>query len=397
MHAAHLLIFLCGLLAIVSIWAGVFAAWFKAPLLLVFLLLGMFVGEDGVGIRFSDNDTTYLLGSLALAIILFEGGLKTHRSVLAIAIWPSVTLATLGVFITAAAIASAAHISGLPWPQSLLLGAAVAPTDAAAVATLMRRGGIKLPARVAGILELESGMNDPISVVLMVLGVELILHPGALTLSHALFVTGRELLGGAIIGLGGGYILAWLLDRLKAEPGIYPVLALGGAMAIFGGAQSLETSGFLAVYLAGFIVNDRAGKNSMMVQQFFDAFAWAAQIGLFLLLGLLVTPHDLLALVRQALLVSALLIVLARPVATLICLAPFRVPLPQIGFISWVGLRGAVPIYLTLIPVLSGLPRSIALFDLVFVVVVMSLVVQGWTVGLAARLLGFRADIARRS
>jgi len=387
---AHLLIFLSGLLAIISIWAGAFAARFKAPLLLVFLFLGMFVGEDGIGIRFSDNSMTYLLGSLALAIILFEGGLKTPRAVVKLALWPSVTLATLGVFITAAGIASAAHLFGLPWPQALLLGAAVAPTDAAAVSSLMRQSGIKVPERVAGILELESGLNDPISVVLMILGVDLVLHPGMLSVSHALVLTGREMLGGAAIGVGGGYMLVWLLGQLKAEQGIYPVLAFGGAMAIFGGAQSLETSGFLAVYLAGYIVNDSTHKNTKMVEQFFDAFSWAAQIGLFLLLGLLVTPHDLLSLVRQALVVSALLIVVARPVATLVCLAPFRVPLPQIGFISWVGLRGAVPIYLTLIPVLSGLPRSVALFDLVFVVVVMSLVVQGWTVGPAARILGFK-------
>lgn len=390
MQAAHLLIFLSGLLAIVSIWAGAFAARFKAPLLLVFLALGMIVGEDGIGIRFSDNAMTYLLGSLALAIILFEGGLKTHRSVVKLALGPSATLATLGVFITAAGIAAAAHAFNLPWPQALLLGAAVAPTDAAAVATLMRQGGIKVPERVAGILELESGLNDPISVVLMVLGVELVLHPGALTVTHALLLTGREMLGGAVIGVGGGYTLVWLLERLKAEPGIYPVLAFGGAMAIFGGAQTLETSGFLAVYLAGYIVNDRAHKNTKMVLQFFDAFSWAAQIGLFLLLGLLVTPHDLWSLVLQALVVSVLLILVARPLAALICLAPFRLPLPQIGFISWVGLRGAVPIYLTLIPVLSGLPRSVALFDLVFVVVVMSLVVQGWTVGPAAKLFGFK-------
>ncbi len=390
MQAAHLLIFLSGLLAIISIWAGAFAARFKAPLLLVFLFLGMAAGEDGAGIPFSDNGTTYLLGSLALAIILFEGGLKTRRAVVKLAILPSISLATLGVFITAAAIAAAAHMFGLPWAQGVLLGAAVAPTDAAAVATLMKQSGIKLPDRVAGILELESGLNDPVSVVLMVLGVELVLHPGAFTLSHAILLTCRELLGGGVIGVGGGYLLVWLLRRLKADPGIYPVLAFGGAMAIFGGAQCLETSGFLAVYLAGFIVNDRPHENTAMVEQFFDAFSWAAQIGLFLLLGLLVTPHELFALITSAMVVSAFLIVVARPLATLICLAPFRVPLPQIGFISWVGLRGAVPIYLTLIPVLSGLPRSVALFDLVFVVVVMSLVVQGWTLGWAARLLGFK-------
>ena len=389
MHTAHVWIFLIGVMAIVSIWAGAFASRFKAPLLLVFLALGMLAGQDGAGIVFNDFGVTYSFGSVALAVILFEGGLKTHREMVKLAIWPSAVLATAGVFITAGGITAVATHAHLTWPQALLLGAAVAPTDAAAVATLLRQGGVKVPERVGAILELESGLNDPISVVLMILGVEMILHPAGVGLAHAALLVCREMLGGAVIGVGGGYVLVWLLRRLKAEPGIYPVLAFGGAMAIFGGAQSLETSGFLAAYLAGYIVNDEAHKNSKAVQDFFDAFSWAAQIGLFLLLGLLVTPHDLLHLVPQAIGLSALLIVFARPLASFACLLPFRLPVRQIGFISWVGLRGAVPIYLTLIPVLSGLPRGDVLFNMVFVVVVMSLVVQGWTVGLAARLMGF--------
>jgi cell volume regulation protein A len=389
MHTAHILIFLAGLLAIVSIWAGAFASRLKAPLLLVFLLLGMLAGEDGAGIAFSDMGTAYLLGSLALTVILFEGGIKTHRSMLGLALFPASLLATLGVVISAAGIAYAATWFGLSWAQALLLGAAVAPTDAAAVGTLLRQGGIRLPERVGAILELESGLNDPISVVLMVLGVDLILHPGLLTPGHALLLVAQEMLGGAAIGIGGGFLLLWLLRQLRAEAGIYPVLALGGAMAIFGGAQTLETSGFLAVYLAGFIVGNYGHEQRQAVTAFFEAFSWAAQIGLFVLLGLLVTPHELLALIRPALFVAGLLIAVARPVASFICLLPFRMPMRQIGFISWVGLRGAVPIYLTLIPVLSGLPRANVLFELVFVVVVMSLVVQGWTAGPAARLAGF--------
>jgi len=389
MQTAHILIFLAGLLAIVSIWAGAFAARLKAPLLLIFLVLGMIAGEDGAGIVFNDMGAAYLLGSLALAVILFEGGMKTHRSMLGVALAPSAMLATSGVVITAGGIAYAATLFGLTWPQALLLGAAVAPTDAAAVATLLRQGGIRLPEQVGAILELESGLNDPISVVLMLLGVDLLLHPGSLGIADAVLLICKEMLGGAAIGIGGGFLLLWLLRRLQAEPGIYPVLACGGALAIFGGAQSLGTSGFLAVYLAGFIAGNYRHDHAHSVNQFFEAFAWAAQIGLFVLLGLLVTPHELLALIRPALFVGGLLIVVARPVAAFLCLAPFRLPVAQIGFISWVGLRGAVPIYLTLIPVLSGLPRANVLFELVFVVVVMSLVVQGWTVGPAARLCGF--------
>jgi cell volume regulation protein A len=391
METAHRLILLGGALGVLSILAGSFAARFKAPLLLVFLCLGMLAGEDGPGgIVFNDFNMSYLLGSLALAVILFEGGLKTQSTMVKAAIWPSLVLATIGVLITAGGIGLLAvwqfHLS---WVQGLLIGAAVAPTDAAAVATLLRLGGAKLPYRVGAILELESGLNDPISVFLMVMAVTLVQHPGALSLGHGVLLVIREMGGGAVIGIAGGYVLLWLLRVLKAEPGIFPVLGFTGALAIFGGAQSLEASGFLAIYLAGFIVNHYKHQHAGTIGEFFDAFAWVAQIGLFLLLGLLVVPHQILLVWKPALATSFALIILARPLASFICLTPFRIPVREIGFISWVGLRGAAPIYLTIIPVLAGLPRGQLLFDLVFGVVVTSLVVQGWTVGLAARLLGF--------
>ena len=391
MDTTHQYILIGGALGVLSILAGAFAGRFKAPLLLVFLGLGMLAGEDGFGgIVFEDFNTSYLLGSLALAVILFEGGLKTDRATVRLAAWPATALATLGVLLCAGGIGAVAHsLFPVDWAQALLVGAVGAPTDAAAVATLLRIGGVKVPARTSAILELESGLNDPVSVFLTVLAVTLVLHPGQMTAGHALLMLVREMLGGAVIGIFGGCCLLWLLRRLRAEPGIYPVLVFAGALTIFGGAQVLEASGFLAIYIAGFIVGNYRHEATQSVGVFFDAFAWLAQIGLFLLLGLLVTPHALLDVLKPAMVVAVALIFLVRPAATLICLAPFRVALPEIGFISWVGLRGAVPIYLTLIPVLAGLPRGQLLFGLVFVVVVASLLLQGWTVGPAAKLFGF--------
>jgi potassium/hydrogen antiporter len=391
MDGAHFTIFVIGILGVLSILASAFALRLKAPLLLVFLGFGMLAGQDGPGgIVFNDFQSSYFFGSLALTVILFNGGLKTERSMVSAALWPSVILATLGVFVSAAVISAVAGpLFHLSWAQALLIGAAVAPTDAAAVATLLKIGAVKVPFRVAAILEMESGLNDPISVFLMIFAVDLVVHPAAMTLAEAARMVLREMLGGAVIGIAGGFALLGLLKILKAEAGIFPVLAFSGALMIFGGAQVLGTSGFLAIYIAAFIVGSHPHRNENSVQEFFDAFAWVAQIGLFLLLGVLVTPHDLLAIVKPAMVVSVCLILFARPIATFICLTPFRVPTREMGFISWVGLRGAVPIYLTLIPVLAGLPRAYPLFGLVFVVVVTSLVIQGWTVGLAARIFGF--------
>jgi cell volume regulation protein A len=384
----HISIFLIGILGIAAIVASVVASRVKAPLLLVFLCLGMLAGRDGlVGIGFNDFNLAYFLGSLALTIILFNGGLKTERSFIAIAIWPSALLATAGVVITAAGIGLVARmLFHLTWPQALLIGAAVSPTDAAAVGTLLKSGAFKVPVRVAAILEMESGLNDPISVFLTIFSVSLVLHPDAMTVGHATGLLVREMLGGAVIGIIGGANLLFLLNILKVEQGIFPVLAFAGALAIFGGAQMLETSGFMATYIAGFVVGSRMRRNGPALQEFFDAFGWVAQIGLFLLLGLLVSPHELVRVWKPAAVVSVCLIFIVRPIATYVCLRPFRVPFRDMNFIAWVGLRGAVPIFLTLIPVLAGLPRGYLLFGLVFVVVVTSLVVQGWTVGLAARL-----------
>jgi NhaP-type Na+/H+ and K+/H+ antiporter len=391
LNTAHELILVGGALGLLSILAGVASARFHAPLLLVFLLLGMLAGEDGPGrIVFNDFSASYLIGSIALAIILFEGGLKTERTMIRAAFGPSLALATIGVAITAAIVGAAAvWLFSLSWNQALLIGAVLAPTDAAAVNTLLRASRVSVPERVTAALELESGLNDPMSVFLTVLLVQGLTTPEGLTTGHAVAMFLEEMAGGAIAGVAGGYALLWLLRRLPVELPIYPVLALTSALAIFGGAQTVGASGFLAVYLMGVIVGVNRFESHRALVYAAEAFAWLAQIMLFVLLGLLVTPHRLLPLIGSILAITAVLLVLARPIATFVCLLPFGYSGRETAFASWVGLRGAVPIYLTIIPVLEGVRNGNLLFGVVFGVVIASLVLQGWTISAAARVLGF--------
>lgn len=205
----------------------------------------------------------------------------------------------------------------------------------------------------------------------------------------------EEMAGGALIGLASGYALVWLFRRLSTDRAVFPVLAVGGALATFGAAQVLGASGFLAVYLAGVIVGNYDHPAGRPVTHFFGTLGWLAQIALFLMLGLLVTPHELPAVVLPALVVSAVLILIARPASVLACLLPFGWSIRSAAFVAWAGLRGAVPIFLTIVPLLAGIRTGRVLFNIVFVAVIVSVAVQGWTVGLAARLLGLKADEAR--
>jgi NhaP-type Na+/H+ and K+/H+ antiporter len=389
MAFSHEFILVSGALFLLAIFAGFASARIGAPLLLVFLVVGMLAGEDGPGgIDFNEFRTAYLVGSFALAAILFQGGLSTERSMLQLALWPSLLLATLGVACSAAIVGGAAVLLfEMSWPHALLLGAVTAPTDAAAVTVLLRQSRAKVPSRVVAALEVESGLNDPMSVFLTVGIVEVMTAPHGVDLQHALWLFGEEMGGGAIIGLASGYALLWLFRRLNVERSAFPVLAIGAVLVMFGGAQILGGSGFLAVYLAGVIVGNHDHEARKSIVSFFEALGWLAQICLFLMLGLLVTPHELVALIFPALLVTVVLISVARPAAVILCLLPFRWTVREVAFVSWVGLRGGVPIYLTIIPLLAGVETGRILFDIVFVVVIASLLVQGWTIGSAARLL----------
>jgi cell volume regulation protein A len=388
---AHELILLGGALGLLSIIAGLISRRVGAPMLLVFLALGMLAGEDGVlGIPYDDFTSAYLIGSVALAVILLEGGLKTPLAMLRLAFWPAAVLATIGVAVTAAILgAFVSLVDGLPLVAALLAGSAAAPTDAAAVAVLLRRADAALPDRLRALLEVESGLNDPMSVFLTLLLLRLIAEPGSMGIGEAALMFSEEMAGGAVIGLAGGWVLAQLLKRLALEGSLAPVLVLTGGLAVFGLAQLLGTSGFLATYLAAIVSGATRHRARQEVEHFFEGMAWLAQIVLFLMLGLLVTPHDLPPYLPGAIIGAAVLILLARPVAVFACLIPFGFTMRETAFASWVGLRGAVPIYLSIIPGLVDPDRDKRLFASIFIVVIASLIVQGWTVGLSARLLGF--------
>ncbi len=391
MAQSHKLILLGGVLGLLSIIAGVISRRVGAPMLLVFLALGMLAGDDYVfGIQYDDFRSAYLIGSVALAVILFEGGLKTPLSMLRLALWPAAALATIGVGVTTGILGATVWlIDGVPVAGALLAGAAAAPTDAAAVAVLLRRAGAALPERLLALLEVESGLNDPMSVFLTFLLLRLIAEPGSVGVGGAVLLFLKEMAGGAALGLAGGWVLAQSLKRLPIEASLAPVLVLTGGLAVFGLAQLLGTSGFLATYLAAVVTGATRHRARQDLEHFFEGMAWLAQIVLFLMLGLLVTPEDLPPYLPGALGGAAVLIFLARPVAVFACLLPFRFSLRETAFASWVGLRGAVPIYLSIIPGLADPHRDERLFASIFILVIASLVVQGWTVAPAARLLGF--------
>jgi cell volume regulation protein A len=390
MELVNQFIFIGALLILLSILAGMVSSRLGAPLLLVFLLLGMLAGEDGVlGIAFSDYRSTFAVGSIALAIILFEGGLRTPRDVVRLVFWPAFSLATLGVLLSAFAIAGLAHLfMGFTPLEGVLLGSVLASTDAAAVFMLLHGKGTAVNARVGGTLELESGMNDPMAVFLTLVCVELLLNPALSPGWYALEELAIGFIGGGLIGLAGGFALRWLVERLNLTAALYPILIVAGALLIFGGANLVHASGFLAVYIAGMVLARAPYRAQQVISRFLDGLAWLSQIAMFLLLGLLVTPSRLLADLPYGIAIAVAMILIARPGSVAIALLPFRFSWPERGFIAWVGLRGAVPIFLASIPILAGVPDSQRYFNIAFVVVLVSLLVQGWTVQRAARFLG---------
>jgi cell volume regulation protein A len=375
-------------LVMAGILSSLLALRFGAPLLLVFLVIGMLAGDAGPGgLQFNDVRTTYLVGSVALALILFDGGLRTRfqniRSVLA----PSMVLATIGVLLTALITAPVAKFAlDLNWTEALLVGAVVASTDAAAVFLLVHTQGLRLRPRVGATLEAESGSNDPFAVFLTLMLVEFI-SVGHSSPLHVAIELGREAVLGAVIGVVGGRAIVLALNRVALPQGLHAPFVATTALVIFGAAQLVHGSGFLAVYIAGIIVGNRPTRAHNSVVTFLDAATWLAQIVMFVLLGLLVSPQRLGASAVPAVIVALVLMLVARPVAVFLCLAPFRFSWREKIFIAWTGLRGAVAIFLASIPMLVGLSKAYLYFDVAFVVVIISLLLQGWTLAAAARRL----------
>ncbi|SFD54520.1 potassium/proton antiporter, CPA1 family [Thiohalospira halophila DSM 15071] len=383
------LLLLGSALVLLSIVASPLSHRLGLPILAVFLALGMVAGSDGLGIEYHDPLSAFLIGNLALAIILFDGGLRTDTATFRVGLRPALSLATVGVVITAGITgAAAAWILELDPVSGLLLGAIVGSTDAAAVFGLLGARGLTLKQRVGATLEIESGLNDPMAVFLTLLFLEWARtgsDPGGLGVALQLV---WQMGAGAALGLGGGWLLARLINALDLTEGLYPLAALAGGIGLFASANSLGGSGFLAVYLAGLVVGDRPLQAGHHIRRFNDGLAWLAQIGMFLILGLLVNPSEIWAVAPQGLAVAAVLMLLARPVAVFLGLAPFGLDWREQLFLSWVGLRGAVPIVLALFPLLAGLPDASTYFNIAFFVVLVSLLVQGATIAPVARRLG---------
>jgi cell volume regulation protein A len=390
LNQANEILFIASLLVLVSIFAGSASSRFGVPFLLVFLGLGLLAGEGGPGgIVFNDYQLTYSVGSAALGIILFDGGLRTHFSTVRLVVAPAFVLATVGVVATAGLVGVAAHYAlGLGLLESFLVGAIVGSTDAAAVFFLLNMKGLALQKRVSGTLEVESGINDPMAIFLTLMAVELLRHgqpPDTLQLA-AQFVV--EMVGGLVVGVAGGFLLVALFNRVPVAGGLYPIVAMAAALLIFSGAYFLHASGYVAVYVAGLVLGNRRHRGAQVILRFYDGLSWLSQIVMFLLLGLLMTPDQMKPYLAGSGVVAGILIVLARPVAVLLCLVPFRYSFREIGFISWIGLRGAVPIFLATIPVLAKLPNSDIYVTAAFVCVLASLTLQGWTIAPVARFFG---------
>lgn len=378
-------------LVLLAAFSSLIAFRFGAPLLLLFLLIGLGAGTDGLGIQFSNFPLAYVIGSVALAIILFDSGYGTSLQSFRLSASPALMLATIGVLVTTVLFGLAAHLLlDLTYLEGLLLGAILASTDAAAVFFLLRIGGINIRDKVRSTLEVESGTNDPMAIFLTIALVELIASgAGYAGLDLELLLHFLEQMGlGLFIGLVGGAVIVFVLKRMQVERGLAPIFLLALALMIFAFTGTLGGSGFLAVYVAGIYAGSRKLPATSSISRFQDGMTWLAQIIMFLVLGLLATPSQFLDILLPAVVLGLFLVFIARPLAVWLCLLPYDFTQRETGFIAWIGLRGAVSILLGIVPVIGNLENSHTYFNTAFIVVMISLVVQGWTIKPVAKKLG---------
>ncbi len=390
-----------GVLLLAGIIASKAANKLGVPALLLFLLVGMLAGSEGIGgIEFDNPMQAKLIGDLALTLILFAGGLDTKWTQIRPVLWKGLTLSTVGVGITALLLGSFAWFmlgsftdfnigpEGITWSEGLLLGAIISSTDAAAVFSVLRTSKLELKGDLQPLLELESGSNDPMAVLLTVQIVE-ILSTGDTSIIKLLISLFLQIGVGGIFGYGMGRAIVWVVNHLRLNSqGLYPVATLAMAMLTYGITDLFGGNGFLAVYIAGVVMGNFRFIYSETIRSFHDGLSWLMQIVIFLALGLLVFPSRLLPVAGVAIVIAIFLIFIARPVSVFICLAFSRYRLREKLFISWVGLRGSVPIILATFPVTAGIAGGRSIFNVVFFIVLTSVLVQGLSLAPAARCLG---------
>lgn len=384
------LMFVGGVLLLIGIASSKFSARLGMPVLVLFLVVGMLAGSEGLGgIVFENYALAVNIGTLALGVILFDGGLRTSWSAVGQTWRPALSLATVGVLVTAVLTGLAASwILGLPLVYGALLGSIVGSTDAAAVFSVLRHSGVKVPERLSATAEIESASNDPMAIFLTVGLIELIAgRTDSLASLLPMFVVQFGL--GAAVGAGVGMAAVWTINRVRlSAAGLYPILAIAFGFLAFGLAAVLGGSGFLAVYIAGIALGNSDVVFKRGIFLFHDAAAWLGQIVLFVMLGLLSFPSQLVAVAVPGLLIALILVFVARPAAVLLFAWPFGYDARELTFLSWAGLKGAVPVTLATFPLMAGLEHSSLIFNVVFFAVLVSAITQGWSLPSLARLLG---------
>lgn len=387
MDTLNILYLVSAVLIFISIMTTTLSARLGVPLLLFFLGVGILAGEEGIlGIEFSQYALANFIGQAALACILLDGGLRTSIQSFRVGLKPAITLATWGVLATVVSLGLfATWLLQVDWRLGLLIAAIVGSTDAAAVFSLLRNGGVKLNDRVQSTLEIESGANDPLAILLVMVFIALNLDPESMTGWDVAWMLVKQIGIGLVMGLLAGFVLSRLLPKVHLAEGMYAILIMSAGFAVFSATNLLGGSGFLAVYLAGVAIGNTKVRATEHVLRVMDSFAWLSQAVLFVVLGLLVSPSSLLEVWHYSLFLFLFLLFVARPLAVFTGLLPFGFNLRETSFISWVGLRGAVPITLAIIPVMMAVPNASLAFNIAFGLVILSLLVQGASIPTMAR------------